>query len=722
MILLAALLAVAPPDTVCATPALCELVARAAAVNRLPGNLAHYSASVESEMAVITVRPDRIDSPDAVEEFRSRVDWHRDAQFERHTIGYRSRNAALPIAPVRYLLVGTIVPLTYGDRFAVLPRNVGRDSLGARTLDSNLVYAIHPLASDRGEYYRFVRADTGDIRLHDGHTIRVIRLEVRPRSMPRERRLLFSGTVQLTLDGLHLVGLRGRLDASGPGFSVERAFGLVRKPRETFIHLENAPNADGVWLPRYQRFEFQGPRAPGGRAPALRSIVSFHDVRSVPLASTAPDAFNARAGFVLTTAPADSLRQFRGWDRDLGEASNSLDVTDFNDVRQLLGPEPTRVFVPAPRDSESVVRYNRIEGIYLGVPVTLAPGGDLTGLFVHANAGYAIWENVVRWNGSLGIDIGAAAVEVYAGRMLEVTNKFRNQFDQAALGALLARDNWDYYDRLEAGATARIGIGRRNLLAVAAGYGKDRAVERNMTRAPFVVGYLRPNRGIYEGDYFHTTLSFDVNPDVSPVFVKNGVGGRLLYEGGIGSVNFQRFEARIVARQDFNAVSLTVRAHAGITFGDSIPPQQLYELGGAVQLPGFEYKQFAGDQAALLRLRLTRGLPFLQAPLVIGNGVALPALTPSVSLGLQTAWTRISGAAAQRSVDALGIRYDDHTDQPELDPITGQPLPASVATDGFQTSIDVRAGFFNDALAVGAAQGMGPGGHFAVFVAVGRQF
>lgn len=722
MILLAALLAASPPDTACATTALCELVARAAVVNRRPGNLAHYTATVESEVAVITVRPDRIDSPDAVEEFRSRVAWHRDAPFERHTIGYRSLNAALPVAPVRYLLMGTIVPLTYGDRFAVLPRNVGRDSLGAHALDTDLVYAIHPLATDREEFYYFVRADTGDARLQDGRTVRVVRLEVRPRGMPRERRLLFTGVLQVTLDGLHLVSMRGRLDASGPVFTVERAFRLVRKPKETFIHLENAPDSSGTWLPRYQRFEYQGARAPGGRAPALRSIAHFYGVRGVPLAPAAPDAFEAVAGFILTTASADSLRRFRGWDQDIGAASNALDVADFNDVRQLMGPEPTRVFVPAPRDSESVARYNRIEGIYLGVPVTLAPGGDLQGLFVHGNAGYAIWENVVRWNVALGIDIGAAGIEAYGGRRLEVTNKFRNQFDQTAFGALFARDNWDYLDRLEAGTTARIGIGRRNLLAVAAGYASDRPVERNMTRAPFVEGYLRRNRGIYEGDYFHTALILDLNPDVSPVFVKNGIGGRLLYEGGIGKLNFQRLEARVVARQDFDAVSFTLRAHAGITFGDSIPPQQLYELGGAVQLPGFDYKQFAGDQAALLRLRLTRALPFLQTPFVVGNGVALPALTPSVSLGLQTAWTRISNASAQRSVDALGLLYDDRTDQPVLDPGTGQPLPASVATEGLQTSIDVRAGFFNDALALGVAQGLGSAGHFAIFVAVGRQF
>jgi hypothetical protein len=130
VILLAALLAASPPDTLCATPALCALVEQAARVNRLPGNLAYYSADVESELAVITVRPDRIDSPDAVEEFRMEVAWFRDAPFERHTVGYRSRNAALPIAPVRYLLMGTIVPSRMAVRIAVLPRNVGRDSSG----------------------------------------------------------------------------------------------------------------------------------------------------------------------------------------------------------------------------------------------------------------------------------------------------------------------------------------------------------------------------------------------------------------------------------------------------------------------------------------------------------------------------------------------------------------------------------------------------------------
>lgn len=722
MILLAAVLALSLPDTLCATPELCALVERAAQVNQAPGNLARYTADVESEVAVITIRPDRIDSPDAVEEFRSRVAWHRDGPFERHTVGYRSLNAALPVAPVRYLLMGTIVPLTYGDRFAVLPRNVGRDSVGAHALDLDLVYAVHPLARDRAEHYRFVRADTGDARLFDGSTIRVVRIHVERREVPRERRLLFTGVLQLTLDGLHLVSMRGRLDASGPTFTVDRAFRLVRKPRETFVYLENAPDSLGVWLPRYQRFEYQGARAPGGRAPALRSIAEFRNVRSIPLAADAPDVFEPRVGFTLTTAPGDSLRHFRDWDRSLGAASNALDVSDFNDVRALLGPERTRIFIPAPRDSESVVRYNRIEGIYLGVPVTVAPGGDLSGLYLHGNAGYAFWEDVVRWNAAAGIDIGAAGIEVYGGRMLEVTNKFRNQFDQTALGALFARDNWDYLDRLETGVVGRIGVGRRNLLAFSGGYASDRAVQRNMSRAPFVEGYLRPNRGIYEGKYFHSMMVLDINPDVSPVFVKDGVGGRFIYEGGIGEIDFQRFEFRFIARRDFSKYSFTLRAHAGITFGDSIPPQQLYELGGAVQLPGFDYKEFAGDQAALLRLRVSKSLGYLQTPIVIGNGVALPALTPSISFGAQGAWTRISNASAQRSVDALGVAVDDRTDQPIIDPDTGLPLPASVATDGIQASIDVRAGFFNDALALGVAQGLTGTGHLAIFVAIGRQF
>jgi hypothetical protein len=599
---------------------------------------------------------------------------------------------------------------------------VGRDSLGAQAIDTSLVYAIHPLARDRDQYYRFTRADTVELRLRDGVLQRMVRIQVERSRIPRERRLLFSGVIELTLDGLHLARMRGRLDASGPLFVVDRAFRLVRKPRETFIELENAPDPHGVWLPRYQRFEYQGVRAPGGRAPALRSIAEFLDIQSELLPPGASPAFSPDAGFVLTSASGDSLSGFRDWNQTLGEASNALDVSDFADVRALLGAEPTRVFVPAPRDSESVLRFNRIEGLYLGLPVTVAPGGELSGLYVHGNGGYAIWEEVVRWNAAVGIDIGAAGLEAYAGRVLEVTNKFRNQFDQTALAAVVARDNWDYFDRTGAGAGGRIAIGRRNLLAVSAGYANETAVERNMSRAPFVEGYLRPNRGIYEGSYLHLMGVLDINPDISPIFVKNGVGGRLIYEGGIGGLNYQRVEARVIARHDFTNLFLTVRGHVGFTFGDSIPPQQLYELGGAVQLPGFDYKQFAGNQAALLRVRLTRPFPFWQTPLVVGNGVAVPALTPSVSVGFQGAWTWISNANAQRSVNDLGFAFDDRTDQVIVDPDTGLPLPASVATAGLQSSIDVRVGFFNDALALGAAQALTRDGHFAIFVAVGRQF
>ena len=59
-------------------------------------------------------------------------------------------------------------------------------------------------------------------------------------------------------------------------------------------------------------------------------------------------------------------------------------------------------------------------------------------------------------------------------------------------------------------------------------------------------------------------------------------------------------------------------------------PQQLFEMGGAAGLPGFDYKEFAGDRAALTRVRLTWPLPFLRTPIVVKPGLSLPVFTPSL--------------------------------------------------------------------------------------------
>ncbi len=70
-----------PVDTTCTTAALCELVARAAEVNRVPGRLATYTARVELEAAIISVKETFVDGPTAVQQVATDVRWERNGPF-----------------------------------------------------------------------------------------------------------------------------------------------------------------------------------------------------------------------------------------------------------------------------------------------------------------------------------------------------------------------------------------------------------------------------------------------------------------------------------------------------------------------------------------------------------------------------------------------------------------------------------------------------------------
>ena len=62
-------------------------------------------------------------------------------------------------------------------------------------------------------------------------------------------------------------------------------------------------------------------------------------------------------------------------------------------------------------------------------------------------------------------------------------------------------------------------------------------------------------------------------------------------------------------------------------FGAAIPPQTLFELGGTAGLPGYEYKEFAGNHAALFRSNASYSFPVWRVPHHVRDFV-LPGLAP----------------------------------------------------------------------------------------------
>jgi hypothetical protein len=206
---------------------------------------------------------------------------------------------------------------------------------------------------------------------------------------------------------------------------------------------------------------------------------------------------------------------------------------------------------------------------------------------------------------------------------------------------------------------------------------------------------FRPNRGIQPGNYFRTAGSFEINPQVSGLFVDRGVGLSMSYERADGEdLSWQRLEARAAARREVGPFQLYARGDAGTLLG-SPAPQALFELGGDLGLSGYDYKEFAGDRAALVRAVLGYTLPILRAPIRLPNALVLPGLAPGIAAGIHGGWTGISSDAARDAVLALGGTFD---------PATETITPLSRPTGGMRASAEFLVTFFSGAIALGVTR------------------
>jgi hypothetical protein len=710
-------------DTTCTSAALCDLVARAAAANRsLPASA--YTARTETEVAVIGVRERWVDGPSSVDQVASTVRWERSGTFAQRIVATRSATTTLPLNRIRYLLLGWVTPITTGDRLPVFGRQLGM----ARQFtwppeDTTSVYARHPLAADRASFYRFTKADTVTWRDPAGGSHPVARIVVQSQPPERGQGLLFDGELWVELEGMHLVRLRGRLvHLNAPPLSGVAQ--LIRAPDRSYLDLQNAP-VDGVWLPSVQRFEWVqvGPltEAPTG---GLRVVTRFSDVQ-VDRAPVPAGASDVAPVYALTSAPEEALHEDEGRFAPMGAEAGRHELTDFDDVRLGEPGEPRgRSFGLAQAYPGESMRLNRIEGIFAGAAVSYRPRRAAVGTELHAGVGYGFWDEQVRGDLIGTWRNGSLALGAFAARRLDQTNEFMPQFANPSMGALFSRDNWDYVDRRQAGVLAgwwpANGHGERFELSVAAV--RDDSVTRNLETSPWV-GFLRNNRGIYEGDYVRVRALVDLRPDIGVNFVRDGVGLRLEGELGSGStIRYQRVVARLLARRNYGFMYVTTQLHFGKAWGDRLPPQQLLEMGGAVGLPGYDYKVYAGDIGALGRVRFSFPLPFLRQPRPLGRGFALPSLGPQFSAGIQAGWTDVTTAAAERAMSTLGPFFETSTGGPVTDPTTGEVRPASTASDGMRASLDLRLTLFNDALGVAVAQPISSDESLVVIFVWGQQF
>jgi hypothetical protein len=735
--LVAPALGAQPADTATyASPALGALVAAAARDNRVPASLDAYRASVESEMAIALRREDGVEAVVAVEQVASTLRWTRTGYYDQHVVGYRVRQAVPTTSVFGVVPTGWVAPVLYGERLFP-PRPPADSARHMRRPRRSPSFAVHPFAADRARWYRFTGGDTiVTLRATEAggatRAIPIVRVHVEPREAPPADGSLFFGDVDVDATRHVVVRMRGQYLAAREAAPKGLRGRLLRAALQgyAFVEYETAERDGRYWLPTYQRLEFQVVIPALGESRAVLRIVSrlrdvaVNDTALAPSAVVAAggDTLPARSArwWRLTRAKGDTLDRYDAWHHALGALSGTTHADDFDDVAPDAWRRggPPRVEPYAARGSD-LLRFDRVEGLFTGVGARVRFRDAAPGLVLRAAGGWAWSERAARGRVELERELAPASagatrserdsargrwtLGVRAARSLDLTNDFRNPLDSgSSAGALLGSDDlYDYVDRRTATAYVRhVLAGRAAIARLELGAARDRGATTHVRQGIVSLAQpFRPNRGVDPGDYVRTALTLELHPDVSAEFVRPGVGARLFYERGDGSITFQRAELRVVGRTELglpwpgrlrgSTLTAIGRGYAGALLGAGRPPQQLFELGGDQVLQAYDYKTFAGDRAGVARASLVYGSPWWRAPLRLGPFV-VPGVSPGLSVGAEAGTAVVSSAAAWRSLSRLGARDGDGS--------------LSRPTDGVRSTLDVGLRFFGGALFLGASR------------------
>lgn len=710
LVVLAQVSSAATVDSTYATAAIRQLVERASVSNRrVPESLRGYRARVESELAFVARQGDGTEQTFSVEQTENVVHWDRSGPYEQRVVGYRSQSVGLTLSAVGMFRQAWTVPILYGNRITLLFGQ--QDSTRRRRRGRpDITVAVHPFADDRGGRYRFSGGDTVVTINPGSRDIPVVRVHVEPRGDRLTRSLAaFRGDIELDAQRAEIVRLRGYFVTLGPKPNIRSRVFDSQFETIAYVELENGEFEQRYWLPTYQRIEAQATLSLLGEQRAVFRVISrFHAmVVNPPETSIAVNRGDTLrlAPYRLTFAPADSIRRFADWSRDLGEATSAVRADDFTDLAPDRWRPTGRPLVRLRfQDPADLFHYNRVEGPYTGVAVEARLRDAAPGWIVRGTIGRGWSDGAVRGRALIERQHGQWWPSVRVGRSLDITNDFREPFDSGStLGALFSVDDYDYVDRRIAlvGLTRFLTRQRDVWLRLEGGFASDGYVAATRDRGPLARGDsgFRFNRGVDAGQYRLATLKLAVHPDVNAAFVRPGLGALLQAETASGDIDWRRVELRLVARRTFGPMIYAARADAGVVAGDSIPAQQLFELGENQNLPGYGYKEFAGNEAVVIRGLAMYPLPLWRAPLRLGRMV-LPGVAPMVSFGAQSGWAGAPTAAARSAIVRLGTTGDSTLGN--AGSVTGSPV--SRPTAGLKSSIDFRLRFFGGAVSVGVAR------------------
>lgn len=468
---------------------------------------------------------------------------------------------------------------------------------------------LHPAAPAGPSLYEYRLADSTTIRLPGApEPVRVYKLQVRPRDR-----------TQPALVGAMYVDRRG-----GDIVRMEFTFTPVSyvDPQLDYINvlLENGLHKGRFWLPNRQQVELRRQLRELG-LPAggmIRGTMRISNYRFNQ--GLSPALF---AGPPVVSVSRESRRAFafeEPIDAELREAGLS-GAGELGEIRReaarlmgrrlLTGLPGTRLELGS---ATSTLRYNRAEGLALGLGVRAAPA-ERTTLALRGGIATATGRPFAEAEAWRGVRPERAGLALYlnqprdAGHTVPVVSGAMN-----TLTALLA--GYDFTDPYRASG-GELRLGR----ALAPGWtGEARArVERHRSaqlESDFSVfggsSHFRPVDPVAEGTLFGATaeLRRPLPPEVG-----RGLGGGIsveaarLAESAGGTLDYLRpvADAAWVVRAPGQGPELLVEGAAGLVLGE-LPRQAELRIGGRGTVPGHAFRGWGGDRFALARATLSTDL------------------------------------------------------------------------------------------------------------------
>lgn len=297
------------------------------------------------------------------------------------------------------------------------------------------------------------------------------------------------------------------------------------------------------------------------------------------------------------------------WDRDFDVHDEDFESWDYKyipkDYRRSYSTLPLGKW-----DDPFLIRYNRVQGLFLGMAIPKKIRGKYNYFSPHGFGGYSFEEKC--WRYELGVDRWLFNQKDFrfeiGGKFYDLTDTKDNWLITPTENSLAAffihEDFQDFYRRngYELHISQNLSIFLKGTLA----YRNDKyeSVEKNIDWALFggdkkFAGNPEIDDGYMRSIYGELYLDTRNNKDL-PV---RGWYGKISVETSNSKLNsdfsFNQYIFELRRYQTFGRYErIDMRFRAGSSAGN-LPLQKTYKIGGISTLRGFDYKEFSGNRMLL---------------------------------------------------------------------------------------------------------------------------